>query len=1471
MLSRARFVALFLSLLPAALFSSACSDDASSGPAAADPQIVSFAAEPAIVEIGERATLRWVTENAASVVVLDALGEPVSLDTLPTSGTLVVTPADTAKYVLEAANADGKRKTAEVTVTVSPLPLAPTVESFTVSQSSVARGGEVTLAWRTSNADGLRIADQDGRPLPLGDASIAEGSLQVKVSRDTVWTLTAKSRGGEATAEASVDAVPAPTATLTAPDDALLPGSTATLVWTATNADRVVITDDAGAVVVDSSTELSGSRQVTADFSRRFSLKATGVAGEATATADVLVRPVIERFAITTAGPVRSGDEVDVVWNIRGATYATLGNNAGTQIQLTAGELQGGTGRIAVGADGGLVLRAAGGAIVSEASSTVEITYAPRVATFAALEPEITASPELPGVARLSYFIDGAATVRLFADPGGEIDIGFVSRRSGTLQVPMDGTTSYRLVAGNEFGLTEAASTVVGVPVPRIDQFTSIPMRVGAGDAVPLTWITSDAASVRIEREGVDVGVNPAQVIGTFDDTIAADTTYVLRAFNRLGHETVSAPITVTVGDPINLAFTVDRPRVPAGQALTFDWSNLGGIDLQLLDDDDAVVYATTNAMQIAEGSAVIAAPATDGTHVFELRVANGAGGVTTTTLPIEVVSGPLVQEFVASSDSITLGQPVTFSWVVDDDAQARTPTLALTDDLGNVYDISGANPNTGTAVVTPVQAGATSFTLRASTPGTTASTMAVPVAVYGVPLVLSAQASPDTIDTQGGTIPANTTLSWTTQNGVRLEIFRLDADGLPVQPALHTTTAAADVAAGSFPHVASPGLNEYLFVVTNGAGATAEAVVTVRVRFIAATPPQLLAGGTVDLDWSIPGSGVYVDNLFPTNPVTVVSDTNAFTDISGSPTATRLTLSSTTGFADYTFPATFRFPYFGKVLDRIRVFAYGYISFNPNAPTTSSNNTMPYPSNTAETSTHLPVFWDSLSAQSTGEVWIDHGTDAEGNYVVVQWKNFQFTTSSYNPADLNFQAILRDNGVFEYRYGTMTAAPANQQYADGRSVTIGFQNFYAEVGHAWRYNPSSAPPTLANTSLRWDLRFPSTGSLSLVASESATHRVCAAAAGQYICETVDVVALKAGDLAISEIMATPNGDPDAEWVEIRNSTASAIDLSGMTLASGSESTVISPGVPLVLEPGDFAVLARNAGPAGTVWSYGTALTLDPTDSLSISMGSTQLDSVTWDASWNVPAGATLRLDPRGFNRKAASNDARAAWCESTELFDGANAGTPGTLGAGCLHATYDMDPAARADFIDIGTEANRIAYNSSTSTSGVYGHAAGGMPFAFPFFNGTVAAGSPVGITSSGVMVFGTISSGYTTNANMPATGAPNGILAPFWEFLYVATFSAAYADLVTVDGQNIFVVQWNDTRISTTYGGHLKFQAQMFPNGDINFVYAEVEGGVLHTGSSATVGIEDSAGTNAVLHSYNTADAVWPGQAIHFRRKTP
>ena len=79
-------------------------------------------------------------------------GVPIGADGLATNGSLVVSPSDDASYTLEAVNIEGKRVAQAVSVTVTPLPGAPSITSFTIDRTSAGFGSDARPPLLTARA-----------------------------------------------------------------------------------------------------------------------------------------------------------------------------------------------------------------------------------------------------------------------------------------------------------------------------------------------------------------------------------------------------------------------------------------------------------------------------------------------------------------------------------------------------------------------------------------------------------------------------------------------------------------------------------------------------------------------------------------------------------------------------------------------------------------------------------------------------------------------------------------------------------------------------------------------------------------------------------------------------------------------------------------------------------------------------------------------------------------------------------------------------------------------------------------------------------------------------------------------------------------------------------------------------------------------------------------------------------------------
>jgi hypothetical protein len=123
--------------------------------------------------------------------------------------------------------------------------------------------------------------------------------------------------------------------------------------------------------------------------------------------------------------------------------------------------------------------------------------------------------------------------------------------------------------------------------------------------------------------------------------------------------------------------------------------------------------------------------------------------------------------------------------------------------------------------------------------------------------------------------------------------------------------------------------------------------------------------------------------------------------------------------------------------------------------------------------------------------------------------------------------------------------------------------------------------------------------------------------------------------------------------------------------------------------------------------------------------------------------------------------------------------------------------------------------------------------------------------------------------NAAIPTAAQPNGLVAPFWDDL-VPIFSNARAGLLGTTPNRRFVISWVHWSIKGQTGTiRVSFQVKLFETTHaIEFHYCGMQpaGNALASGSSATIGLENLAGTVGIQQSFDTAAAVASGKAFRF-----
>ncbi|WP_089253998.1 carboxypeptidase regulatory-like domain-containing protein [Asanoa hainanensis] len=152
-------------------------------------------------------------------------------------------------------------------------------------------------------------------------------------------------------------------------------------------------------------------------------------------------------------------------------------------------------------------------------------------------------------------------------------------------------------------------------------------------------------------------------------------------------------------------------------------------------------------------------------------------------------------------------------------------------------------------------------------------------------------------------------------------------------------------------------------------------------------------------------------------------------------------------------------------------------------------------------------------------------------------------------------------------------------------------------------------------------------------------------------------------------------------------------------------------------------------------------------------------------------------------------------------------------------------------------------------------------LPFNFQHYYGKY---DKAYVSSNGFLNFLAANTLYNNTA-LPTTAAPNAAVYPFWDDLVMDSQSGLYTGATTVGGKDAFTIEWRDVFPLNSSGTRLSFSATLVSNGTIITGYGPGATDDRTKGNSATIGIENEAGTVALQYSANTV-ATHPGLTITY-----
>ena len=374
----------------------------------------------------------------------------------------------------------------------------------------------------------------------------------------------------------------------------------------------------------------------------------------------------------------------------------------------------------------------------------------------------------------------------------------------------------------------------------------------------------------------------------------------------------------------------------PEGDALTYQWSQMGGAAVNLATPTAAKTTFTGAAGQ---------------TYVFKLTVTDtgGLSASATTSVTMGNTSSALVVRFDATPSSISAGQSSQLTWVVQ-----GASSVSINNGVGNVAA-------TGSTTVTP--ATTTTYTLTAVGPSgnvtaTATVTVGTGVVVTGNPQIIRFEGSPLNIPPG-----QQSTLSWTTTGATTVSISGVGAVTLngstSVSPA-QTTTYTLSATSSDGKTVTAP------VTITVASGTIPQIVVFV------VTPSTIDSGSSAKLCWYVTGSTAISiqpgigSNLNPNDCATV------------SPTVTTTyTLTATNATGQIQANAT------------LNVGAVRITSFTANPVTSTAAGNPVVLSWTTQNATSVVLIGSEVPAQTL---------PANGSFTITPITNSVYTLTAYGP-----------------------------------------------------------------------------------------------------------------------------------------------------------------------------------------------------------------------------------------------------------------------------------------------------------------------------------------------------------------------------------------------------------------------------------------------------------------------------------------
>jgi hypothetical protein len=174
----------------------------------------------------------------------------------------------------------------------------------------------------------------------------------------------------------------------------------------------------------------------------------------------------------------------------------------------------------------------------------------------------------------------------------------------------------------------------------------------------------------------------------------------------------------------------------------------------------------------------------------------------------------------------------------------------------------------------------------------------------------------------------------------------------------------------------------------------------------------------------------------------------------------------------------------------------------------------------------------------------------------------------------------------------------------------------------------------------------------------------------------------------------------------------------------------------------------------------------------------------------------------------------------------------------------------------------NYIEGDTSLPNSGDDNSVAVSLPFAFSLYGQTY---NTAYVCTNGHLTFqSTIGFCPFSNSSIPSTGTPNAAIYPYWDDMFMDGSSSMWTR--TLSNPTRFVIEWrNAAYFPGGTADRVDFEVILYENGQILTEYRNIDN-AHEQGNSATIGIENTDGSDAFQYSFNEASLNTGQTAIRY-----